>query len=147
VAAHLPLPDEDAAGVDELLRRLDGDTATGLSYREEDREPLARILDDLQDSGDAKHLDGSDGWRMTKAGLGKLTGPALTDVSEVDGELQRVEPAPLEGPKLEEAEAQQDRIAEEDAAGDEKAATARVKAAQAELDAAEAALKEATDGE
>ena len=133
VAAHLPLPSDDAITVDELLQRLDADAHTGLSYRDEDRDPLVRILDDLQETGEAKYLDGSAGWRMTKAGLGRLSGPALTDVQEVDGELVRVEPAPLEGPKLKEAEEQTKRIEAEDAEIEERAKSNAVEVAEQQL--------------
>lgn len=84
VMAHMPLPKEDAASLDELLQRLHSDAYTALWYTEADQQALAAILDDLQEVGQAKYLDGSAGWRMTKAGLDGLTGPALTEFARPD---------------------------------------------------------------
>jgi hypothetical protein len=166
VAAHTPLPEEDAITAEELLERLHGDSYTGLWYRDEDREPLALILDDLQQSGYVRHLDGSDGWKLTADGLGCLAGPALTEVntpdqlrsqlaanlgdgepadeatvekavkagekagtivvqdSDDDGNplLVRFEALPLTGPKLEEAERHDERMAKEDEEIDKRVA-------------------------
>jgi hypothetical protein len=131
VAAHLPLPDEDAIGVGDLLERLDSDAYAAFTGSNEGE--VRGVLDDLSESGDANYLEGAAGWRLLKAGLDRLTGPALTDVEEVDGELVRVEPPPLDGPRLEEAEAQTRRIEAEDAETEEKALGAAVTEAETRL--------------
>lgn len=131
VAAHLPLPSEDAVTVADLLHRLDSDAYVGLGAGSE--EDVRRILDDLGEDGDAKYQEGQAGWRLLKAGLERLTGPALTEVREVDGELVRVEPPPLEGPKLQEAKAQTKRIEAEDAEIEERVLANSVKVAEDQL--------------
>jgi hypothetical protein len=141
VAAHLPLPGEDTISVDELIARLNGDAFTALG--ESTQPEVKAILDDLSEADYARYLEGTKGWRLLKAGLEALTGPALTDVEEIDGVPTRIEPPPLEGARLEEAEAQQARIAEEDDAIEKGAAAAAVDIAKEQLAVAEAAAQKA----
>jgi hypothetical protein len=141
VAAHLPVPAEDPVSVDDLVARLDGDVFTGLGSPS--RLMVTSILDDLSETGDVKFLTGAEGWRLLKAGLEKLTGPALTTIEVIDGEPTMVEPPPLDGPKLEEAEAQQQRIADEGDATEKAALTAAVERAKEQLAAAEDAASKA----
>lgn len=131
VAAHLPVPGEDPASAEQILARVVEDVYTPIG--EGDIVALERVLQELAVDGLAKEL--SQGWRLLKAGLGSLSGPAMTEV--VDG--QAVEPPPLQGVRLEEAEAQQRRIAEEDAEIEARGRADRVATAREELAAALAA--------
>lgn len=140
VAAHLPLPGTETITVADLLERVVADAYNGIG--DNDDEALRRILDDLSEAGYAKYLDGTAGWRLLKAGLDALSGPALTMLAEVDGEVQRVEPPPMGGAPLVEAEAQQQRIAKEDDAIEKAAIDAAVSDARNQLEAAEAAQEE-----
>lgn len=139
VAAHLPVPAEDPISIGDLMARLTEDAYTGLGAEE---GKVVAILDDLAESSFAKFLTGAEGWRLLKGGLDALSGPALTDAEEIDGKLVRVEPGPLEGKKLEEAEAQQKRIAEEGDEAERTAAGLAVERAREALAAAEATAAE-----
>lgn len=133
VAAHLPVPAEDPIGLAELQRRLAEDVYTPHIEHE---AVLAQILDELAEAGYASYLSGAEGWRLLKAGLSGLSGPALTEV-DLDG--NRREPPPLEGPRLKEAEQQQERIAAEDEAIEEAALANAVTVAEEQLEAAKQA--------
>jgi hypothetical protein len=63
---------------DELLERVGGNQWTLIDADEP--EALSEILSDLEADGDAKK--NKDGWKMTKAGLDKLTAPVASDEEE-----------------------------------------------------------------
>jgi hypothetical protein len=138
VAAHLPVAAEEPISVEDLLVRLQEDVYTQIS--DADRVALESVLTQLAASGHVKELKA--GWRLTKAGLDCLTGPALTQLTVVDGESVLVEPPPLEGAALEEAESQQARIRDEDLEIEQRGKVERVKNAEDELAAALAAVEE-----
>jgi hypothetical protein len=138
VAAHLPVPDDDPVEVEDLLERLDEDVYTPIDAL--DRVALEAVLTELAASKDAKELKA--GWRLAAAGLAKLTGPALTELVSVEGELVRAEPPPMEGVRLEEAEAQTRRVEVEDAEIEQRGKVRRLELAEEELAAAKAAMEE-----
>lgn len=129
--AHLPLPTDEPVDLLTLALRLDPDAHTPIFAAEGDAavESLRAMLGELVSAGDADQIVDTDTYRMTTVGFDRLTGPIAN------------EPGPLKGPRLKAAEALDDEIAAEDAAGTERAAKDRVKRAQEELAAAEEELK------
>lgn len=127
--AHLPLPDDEPVDLLALALRLDPDAHTPIFAAEGDAalESLRATLGELVEGGDVALID-TDTYRMTAAGFEKLTGPIAN------------EPGPLKGPRLKAAEALDDEIAAEDAAGTAQAAKDRVKRAKEELAVAEEEL-------
>lgn len=136
VASCLPLPGSevlDPLTPEQLLARLNSD-----ALRLSEITDLEAILDDLAKDGDATtskaEVDGEKGvtvWALTKAGGEKLAGPIAN------------EPPPMEGPRLEAAEAANAALAEEEQQAGIVAAKDRVKRLQGELAEAEEELESA----
>ena len=119
VLAHLPVPGDDPTAVDALLARMATDGQTDFA----EAEDLRDVLEELANAGDATGTKA--GWRMSKAGFEKLTGPIAN------------EPPPLEGAALEEAEQHNADLAERTAAAEarEREIDEKVAAYRAELEA------------
>ncbi len=141
--ALCPHPDESRLKIDGLARRLAGDTSFPVNP-----DQLKSYLNDLVDSGEVG-VDQSGGYRQTKQGNEKLTGPALVHYDPESDEM--VEPPPMEGERLKMAQRDSERITKD---AEARAAASRIAAReQAEKEAAEqlksdeAALKAVDNGE
>jgi hypothetical protein len=122
VLAHLPVPGDDPLAVEDLLVRMHTDDPTDFT----ETDQLLEVLDELGEGGDAS--ESKAGWRQTKAGFGKLTGPIAN------------EPPPLEGAALEAEEARNAELAAkpEAAAAREQEIADKVAVYRAELEAEDA---------
>jgi len=154
ILAFLPHDDGDEATLDsielpDLISRLHDDLdsiRTSGPPREIKFVPwteadLDAILQELEGSGFAYAQDGR--WTASEAGIEALTGPALDRrEKQPDGSLKLVESPPMEGKRLEQAEAINDAAAEEQEAFERRAATARLERAEEELAAAKARVAE-----
>lgn len=156
ILAFLPHNDGDEATLDSidlplLIARLHEDpdslrksgTAPNIEYVEWTPDDLLAVLQELEAGGYAYVTE--DRWTAGQDGIDALNGPALTHPEkQADGSTIMVEPPPMEGARLEAAEAVNAAAAEEQEAYEVAAAERRLENAKAELAAAEERVAEVT---
>jgi hypothetical protein len=160
VLAFLPHDDGDEATLDAidvplLISRLHEDPD---SLRKSGKAPnvelvawtpgdLLPILEQLAADSYAYQTEATDEapqrWTASEAGIAALNGPALTHAEkQADGSTLMVEPPPMEGARLEQAEAVNEAAAAEVEDYERRAAAERLERAKAELAEAEARVEE-----
>lgn len=106
---------------------------------------LRSLLEELRTDQYADYSETEEGevrWVATEPGIEALNGPALTHPVVEDGVTKLIEPPPMEGDRLEQAEAVNEAAAREVEEYERRMAAERLERAEAELAEAEARVEE-----